>query len=144
MYYKPVHFEVPELVPPDIYKSMGEGALILMDDRILYIADFVREHFDAPVTINNWLHGGQFSQRGFRTTTGLPGEVVHSEHAYGRAIDFDVEGLTADEVRKEILENASAGEFPMISGMEVGISWVHLDVGNRYSTGGIVTFASPK
>jgi Peptidase M15 len=141
-YYLPKHFAVVELVPPDIYQVMGEGAIILMDDRILRIADAVRDHFDVPVTINNWKVGGQFSQRGFRTVQ-QAGGAGHSAHFYGRAIDFDVQGLTADEVRKEILSNSSAGDFPLISGMEMGIPWVHLDCANRYSTNGIVQFSAP-
>jgi hypothetical protein len=137
-YYTPIYFSVPELVPPDIYAAMGDGALILLDDRILRIADCVREHFGVPVTINNWKTGGQFSQRGFRTQQ--EGKATRSAHFYGRALDMDVKGISSDDVRKEILAQQSASDFPLISGMETGISWVHLDCANRYSTNGIVTF----
>ena len=143
-YYKPHNFVIQELVPPEIYQAMGNNSLLVMDDRILRIADFVRDYFDVPVTINNWHGGGQFSQRGFRTQQ-QAGGADHSPHFYGRAADFDVKGMTADEVRKAIMEDSNHGDFSLITGMELNISWIHLDVDNRYSaSGGIVTFAKPK
>ena len=140
-FYRQKNFAVTELVPPEVYSKMGDSAIILLDDRILRIADFVRDHFGKPVIINNWHGGGQYSQRGFRTVQ--QGAAEHSPHMYGRAVDFDVKDVAPDDVRAEILSNQSAGEFPLISGMEVGITWVHLDVYNRYSTNGIVTFRKP-
>lgn len=132
-YYLPKNFSVQEWVPPEIYTEMGDGSIILLDDRILRILDAVREHFDVPVTINNWKNGGPFKQRGLRTVQ-VPGGALHGAHFYGRAADFDVEGQTANQVRLEILENAALDDFALITGMEMNIDWVHLDVANRYST----------
>ena len=142
-YYNPRNFAVTELVPPEIYNVMGENSLLVLDDRILRIADAVRDYFDVPVTINNWRLGGPFSQRGFRTQQ-QAGGADHSAHYYGRAIDFDVQGMTADHVRAEIIAERNHGDFSLITGMEIGIEWVHLDCDNRYSPyGNIVTFGKP-
>lgn len=138
MYYTPKFFAINELIPPEIYTELGDSALVLLDDRILRIIDGIREHFGRPVIVNTWKNGGQFSQRGFRTIQ--EGTALHSPHFYGRAMDFDVEGYTADQVRAEIISDRNADNFQLITGMETNITWVHLDVANRYSTNGIVTF----
>jgi hypothetical protein len=137
-YYTPKYFAIWELVPPEIYDDMKDSAFILFDDRLLRAADCIRERFDKPMTVNNWKLGGPYQQRGFRTTQ--IGIAKHSPHRYGRAIDFDISGLTADMVRKEILANQQHDDMVLISGMEMGTSWIHVDVANRYSTNGIVTF----
>jgi Peptidase M15 len=141
-YYLPKYFSVRELVPLEIYTEMGDGAIILLDDRILRVLDEVREHFDVPVTVNNWHLGGPFKQRGLRTEQ-VPGGAAHGAHFYGRAADFDVMNMTAEQVRHEILANQQENDFSLITGMETGIPWVHLDVANRYSSNGIVQFTSP-
>lgn len=141
-YYTPKHFSIKEWVPPDLYTEMGDSAIVLLDDRILRTADAVRDHFGVPVTINDWMRGGSFKQRGLRTEM-VPGGAKHGPHFYGRAFDCDVQGLTADQVRKEILANANADVFGLITGMEIGITWVHLDCANRYSANGeIVLFSA--
>jgi hypothetical protein len=138
-YYLPKHFGVMELVPPEIYGEMRDSAIILLDDRILRVLDAIRDHFGVPVTVNNYHTGGSFKQRGFRTVE-VPGGAKHSPHFYGRAADFDVQGMTADMVRREILANQSLDDFSLITGMETGVSWIHVDCSNRYSENGIVTF----
>jgi hypothetical protein len=140
-YYIPDHFSIKELVPPTLYSEMGDAAIILLDDRILRILDAVREHFGVPVTVNNWHSGGSFKQRGLRTEM-VPGGAKHGPHFFGRAADFDVQGMTADMVRREIMANQSEEAFSLITGMETGVTWVHLDCANRYSTNGIVSFTA--
>lgn len=139
MYYTPKHFSMAEWVPEAIYRELGEGAIVLLDDRILRIWDGVRNHFGVPVTINNWAKRGPnpFSQRGLRTEM-VAGGAKHGPHFYGRAGDGDVMGYTADRVRAEILRECNAGAFPLITGMETGTSWVHLDCSNRYSPNGAI------
>jgi uncharacterized protein YcbK (DUF882 family) len=141
-YYLPKHFSVNELVPPEVYAEMHDAAIILLDDRILRILDAVRDHFGVPVVVNNYHTGGTLRQRGLRTVM-VSGGAKHGAHFYGRAADFDVQDMTADMVRHEILANKSLDDFDLITGMETGISWVHLDCANRYNmNGGIVQFTS--
>jgi hypothetical protein len=138
-FYTPKYFSVQEWVPPEIYADLGDSAIILLDDRILKIWDGVREHFDAPVTINSWDWGGCFSQRGFRTVQ-QPGGAKHSPHFYGRAGDGDVKGFTAEQIREEILHEQNSECFSFITGIEMNVNWIHLDCSNRCSSNGIVQF----
>ena len=79
---------------------------------------------------NNWAIGGQFSQRGYRTNDDpvckaqkfVPG----SAHFKGMALDFDVKGMTAEQVRKWLYENQE--DAPVRFRVEKGVNWVHVDV----------------
>ncbi len=140
--YKCKHFRIEELVPPGLFNQHMDNPDILwmlFDDRELRTVDAVREYFGKPVTINNWLSGGQFQQRGFRTDVGTG--ATFSQHRYGRATDKDVEGVTAEEARQEIMKHKE--RFPLINRMEEGVSWLHTDCGNTGQVG-IVLFGSGK
>lgn len=117
------HFLIQELVPKEVYAELGDRAWSLLDDRIVAAADIIRDHFGRPVTINNWADGGKFSNRGFRLAGGPGAEF--SQHRFGRGIDLDVQGLTAEEVRTAIRQNR--GRFQGITRMELGVNWVHID-----------------
>lgn len=126
--YTPKSFKIQEFVDPATYKKFGENSLLVMDYRILQIADAVREHFGIPVTINNWHIGGEFCNRGFRPRESKVG-ASYSQHRFGRAIDFNVGSVKAETVRKEIanLHKNNIAPFNFITAMETDISWVHID-----------------
>ena len=63
-----------------------------------------------------------------------------SQHRAGRALDFDIVGLTAQEVRDEIDNNLE--KFRCIGGIERGVCWVHLDL--RQTLDGKVLYFNPK
>ena len=123
--YIPKYFQWYELMPSEEYKPYW---LILMDERILRTLDEIRKHYGVPVTVNNWFTGGQFRNRGFRPMTGNVG-AKYSQHRFGRAVDFDVRGISAETVRNDI----RAGLFPLITCIEDNINWVHIDVRNTNS-----------
>jgi hypothetical protein len=131
--YIPQHFKAYELVPPDVYEKYGEMALEFLDDRILMVADAVRNYFNVPVTINTYKNGGLFTQRGLRNIVQVGGDR-YDPHFLGRAIDFDVQGKTADEVRSNILAAPTYDGFTLIRGIEMNVAWIHLDVANRPGT----------
>ena len=120
--YIPKYFQYFELMPSEEYKPYW---LILMDERILRTLDQIRMHYGKPVIVNNWHEGGQFSLRGFRPMTGKTG-AKYSQHRFGRAVDFDVRGISAETVRNDIRK----GYFPEITCIEAGVNWVHIDVRN--------------
>jgi uncharacterized protein YcbK (DUF882 family) len=120
--YKPRYFTWQELMP---YAEYEPYWLILMDERILITLDAIRTHYKRPVTVNNWHRGGQFSMRGFRPMTGNVG-AKYSQHRFGRAVDFDVAGIPAEQVRNDI----RFGLFPLITCIEKNVNWVHIDVRN--------------
>ena len=130
--YIPRHFSVSELVPPDTYKALGEAAIILMDSRILWTIDAIRDMYGCAIIVNN---GTSLTQRGFRNVNDIAGEATYSQHKYGRAIDFDCAMHSADEIRQKIItEWRTNPAFQFITAIEVGIPWVHIDCRNTQST----------
>lgn len=123
-YYEPKYFSIKEYVPPDIYSKLGDGAVILFDDRLLRSDDAIREYFGVPVTINNWHIDGQRMYSGYRPHD-CPVGARYSQHRFGRASDKILQGIDAETARKEILSNSKA--FPFIRAMEIDISWLHTD-----------------
>lgn len=126
MTYQCKHFEIHELVPPDVYQERGEKAWQLMDDRILMALDALRDKF-GPLTVNNWKWGGDRKWSGLRTEDSPYGSR-YSQHRFGRAVDFISQDHTAEEIRQYILNNRD--EFPGVMSMELGVSWVHIDCRN--------------
>jgi len=132
--YKCKYFRIEELVSQDVYNYYGEGRCWqFFNPDLLKTIDDIREHFNKPITINTWLWGGLFHQRGLRAN--LDGLVVQktnqgkyyiSEHCLGRAVDFDVEGYTAEKVRQEIFKNKD--KFPHIRRIEDNVNWIHIDL----------------
>lgn len=144
------YFKIQEFVSPKVYKKYGEGAWQFICPRLLHTLLIIREGLGKPMTINNWHVGGKFSQRGLRSNMGSifmskfkKGSMYLSAHVMGRAVDFDVKGMTAPEVRdwlegieKELpykirLENKMKGKQ---------ISWVHLDMFYRTASPKVYRF----
>lgn len=124
--YIPRHFIAQELVTPHAHSRLGDGALLLMDDRIIMALDAVRDLFERPIIVNTWHVTGGFTQRGWRDDAEVGGRF--SQHRFGRAVDFDVEGYTAEDVRQAILDTWRYSEaLQGITRMEAGTSWVHID-----------------
>ena len=88
------------------------------------------------IGVNNWHEGGPFSQRGFRDDPATGS--TFSQHRFGRALDFDVVGMAADEVRSWILNHVK--ELPFITRMERDVNWVHIDCAAEDIKGGIILF----
>jgi len=137
--YTPKYFKIQELVPPSIYNALGSKSLIVMDARMLYTADCLREHFGKPITINNWHKSGKFSQRGFRDNSSVG--ATYSQHRYGRALDMDIKGVTAEEARIEIVKNRN--KFKYITTLESDVSWLHADCRNALGKNGAIVMVKP-
>lgn len=87
--------------------------------------DAIRMHYKRPVTVNNWFKGGTFTLRGLRPMNSVVG-AKYSQHKFGRAADFNVQGISPEQVRNDI----RSGLFPLITCIENNVSWVHIDVRN--------------
>lgn len=124
--YKPRFFKVQELVPPAIYEARGEQALALLDDRVLLTLDQLRVQFGV-CTVNDWLWGGQYSQRGLRTPEAVEYSPT-SQHSFGRAMDCHFAKVEAAEVRQWLLSHGD--QCVHITFLEDDISWLHFDVRN--------------
>tara|TARA_R110002096_G_scaffold101463_3_gene224304 strand:+ start:1361 stop:1837 length:477 start_codon:yes stop_codon:yes gene_type:complete len=131
-------FDIEEFVSKKVHDKYGEQAWQFLCPRLLHTILIIRKKIDKPITINNWKWGGKFSQRGLRSNLGYiflsmfkKRKMYLSAHVMGRAVDFDVQGMTAEEVRmwlkgihkdlpyKVRLEHKMNGK---------NISWVHIDM----------------
>lgn len=123
--YKPTHFTATELFPDAVINKYGEQCWQFMDDRLLETLDFIRESIDKSIFIN--IRGGvkQFQNRGYRPNT-YKKTLYCSPHLHGRAVDFDVDGMTAQEVRNWLKENADKLPYPLW--VEDDVTWIHIDV----------------
>lgn len=124
-FYNPIYFQPCELLPPSIFKKYGTAGLIVMDPHIIWTLDQIRKTVGKPITVNNWQAGGPFSQRAFRDDPGIGAPL--SQHRFGRAVDFDITGMTAEEFRKEVKAGKFTSELTYITRIEDGINWIHVD-----------------
>jgi zinc D-Ala-D-Ala carboxypeptidase len=63
----------------------------------------------------------------------LIGGAPNSAHKYGKACDFDVEGMNCDDVRQYILDNKVLEILNLRMEQKPGSNWVHL--GNDWQPG---------
>ena len=129
------YFVIQELVDEDVYNKYGELAWKFIDEKLLECLLVVRTELNRPISINNWFYGGNYTQRGLRHNmsplVASKERIYLSAHMFGKAVDFDVGGMTAIEVREWILRNPS--KFPHKMRLERNlngkpINWVHMDV----------------
>jgi len=128
----PDSFELYELFPRYFY-SLHRGAEQklwgVFDDRLLYSMDRLRKRY-GPLVANDWYWGGRNQFRGWRPTDcGIGAEW--SQHKYGRAIDLKPVKVSVDQIRADILGNPFCEDFKFITCVEMGVSWLHMDVRNH-------------
>lgn len=124
------NFYLDEFVPKEIFNQWGDKARYFIDPKIPVLMQAVRDHFGKSMTINNWYHAGQFNNRGFRHPHSETGGAL-SQHKMGRATDSNVEGLTSDEVAKEIIKEFKKFKpygLTTIENPAFTKGWTHLDI----------------
>lgn len=124
--YIPTFFAAHELVPETVYMYRGDRSWELLDDRLLITLDALREQF-GPITVNNYMWGGDREWAGLRTANS-PYGTEYSQHRFGRAADCIFTKNSVDTVRDYILGHPDA--FPYINSVELETSWLHFDVRN--------------
>lgn len=135
MLYRPQFFKLHELVCQHVFDKFGEGAWLFLNEEAVVTLDWMRRALGRKITVNNWKDGGLFDERGLRCIQ-CPmvkeksdrGVVYVSAHILGRAFDFDVEDMTAGEVRVWLAANKN--RLPYNIRIENHISWVHFDTLN--------------
>lgn len=121
------NFDLKEFVPKAIHKELGDKAVILLDPRIPVLAQKIRTLFKRPLYINDWHIDGRFEWRGYRPVF-YEKCAKYSQHFFGRAIDFNIEGITPEEVQDYLIKNAAKLG---ITGIEKNtIGYTHIDVRN--------------
>jgi len=123
------YFKIHELVPRKMYEKYGEAAWRYVDPRLIETIDLLKEHFNlGTMTINNYYWGGNREWSGIRTPEST-NYSYGSQHSFANAFDMVFSDYTAEEVRNYIINNPNI--FIYIKGLELGVSWVHLDVRNE-------------
>lgn len=131
------YFKLEEVFREDVLIQYGRNTNLLLsrfDPRLLETMVFIRKEL-GPITINNYLWGGDLDERGFRDNDGPmvrgKGRPYLSAHVIGAAFDFDVEGMTANEVRAWLKDNSDKLPYKIRLERKYNgsyILWVHLDV----------------
>jgi len=123
------HFSIEELVDRFTFEKWGDNAWQFFNPQALKMLDGLREYFDKSVIVNNWKWGGNLQLRGLRPCYITEG-AQYSLHRVGGAFDFNVKGIDAEEVRKEILDNKDHELLKYINCIEADVTWNHCDVRN--------------
>jgi len=127
---KSKYFKIHELVPQPMYEEYGDAAWRYVDVRLIETIDKLKEHFNlGTMSINDYYWGGKRKESGIRTQDSKY-YSFGSQHSYANAFDIVFSHYTAEEVRNYIISN-NTHEFEHIKGLELGVSWVHLDVRNE-------------
>lgn len=128
------YFAVSELVCPHCYNKYGESSWQFLETNALYGLLLMRETiFGVPMYVNNYKKGK--TQRGLRCNkcdlVKSKATLYLSQHVFGRAWDFTVQGYTAEQARRKIIENAHL--FPFNFRLEADVNWVHWDSLDMYN-----------
>ena len=125
------YFQIRELVCEHTHSKWGERAWQFLDTNYLACLLIIRRDIlQLRMTCN---HDGA-NQRGLRCNrcelVRDKGSVYLSSHVLGKAGDFTVQGITAQEARSRIRNMAHLLPCPIR--MEGGVSWLHFDVLPQY------------
>lgn len=121
------YFQISELVCEHTHSKWGERAWQFLDTNYLACLLIIRRDIlQLPMTCNH----DEANQRGLRCNrcelVRDKGSVYLSSHVLGKAGDFTVQGITAQEARSRIRNMAHLLPCPIR--MEAGVSWLHFDV----------------
>jgi hypothetical protein len=126
-------FKLTELLSKPIINAYGKNALQLIDVKVLQSIFYQRVFFNRQIRVNDYKLG--LSNRIVRFPD-APDYRPGSEHSVkidtagnivkkSLAVDYDVKGLTAEEVRQTIVKNQNKSPFDTIQRLEKGVGWVH-------------------
>lgn len=127
--YRPEYFAIQELVDRATFERFGAGSLMFLNPTALQALDGLRDYFGKPIRVNDWHKGGRFQYRGLRPR-GCNVGGDYSQHRLGNAFDCDVIGLSAEEVRQEILSHLTDPRLELITCIERDVNWLHFDCRN--------------
>lgn len=139
------HFDIREIVSRGVYRKYLQrygytdyDILARFDKRLLETLVWIRTNTERAMTMNTWMWGGRFDERGLRDTStemtsarAAEGDAWLSSHVLAGAADYTIEGQSAPEHRDWL--EGKANELPHPIRLEdkyhgEQISWVHIDV----------------
>ncbi len=92
-----------------------DGAPAVMRHKLMVVADRVREHFGAPAIVSSGLR--------CETHNANVGGVSNSRHKYGKAMDFRVQGITADTLLAYV-----QAQSEIRYAYKIDSNYVHMDI----------------
>lgn len=121
------YFDIQELVCDHTYAKWKEQSWQFLDTDYLHALLVIRRDI---IKLPMWCNGSMKKQRGLRCNRcdmvrTKPG-VYLSAHILGKAGDFTITGMTAEQARQKIKANAHL--LPCQIRIEKGVSWLHFDV----------------
>lgn len=124
-------FTVKELVCDHTFGKWGEQSWQFLDTDYLHALLIIRRDIlKAPMICNT----STAHQRGLRcnlcSLVRDKDAIYLSAHVLGKAGDFTVSGMTAQEARELIKKNVD--KLPCRIRMEAGVTWLHFDVLPQY------------
>jgi hypothetical protein len=140
------NFLEQEFIPKSVYSLWGAKAMRFIDYRIPPIMQYLRNVYGVQIIINDWHVGGDFDRRCLRpygsvanipafdlcniNTPPDPDFIEHSCHSFGRAVDFNVNGVSVSQVQQDILNKYCMDLLKLgVSGIEAFTdTWIHLSV----------------
>jgi len=122
------YFLVQELVSKRVYDLHGDMSIALIPLVELVTLIQLKDHFQRTIYLNTWYwdkngYDGK-AYRDLKEETGSKG----SQHRIAKGFDPKIVGLTAQEVRDDIVQHQH--KFPNIRRLEGGVGWVHYDSKN--------------
>lgn len=126
--YKPVYFQVWELVPKDTYLKYGGNSFMFFNPNALRMIDDLREFLDVPLIINNWKEGGTYEFSGLRPKSCSVG-AEYSQHRLGQAFDVKPLRMPIGDAFKRIIDNITDERLKYIStieDIEFTPTWLHV------------------
>lgn len=125
------YFKISELVCPHCVQSFGNNAWQFLSTELLSTIYILRTKIiNKPMIVNT--ASGSLTQRGLRCNIcqlckdkTSKNKIYMSAHAKGCAIDFHVNGMSAEEVRELIRSNIDEFEYPIR--LELDVQWNHID-----------------
>jgi hypothetical protein len=149
--YNPKYFAAYELLPEQNYAELAQHIPHIFDDRILRLADFIREEIARPAYINTWAISkakevfGYLQYAGYRPFD-CPDGADMSQHKFGRALDIKFMYLSDLPYRRRVEEynairdwlTTNQENFPVLRDclrcLEYDIDWLHIDCRNYKAT----------
>lgn len=132
------NFYLDEYVTEGFYKKWGAKCVWWIRPEVIAIDQFIRDRFNLPIAVNNWVKGGSRQQSGLRYPEASIG-AGDSLHKFGCASDKSFVGVETwfyDEVRKDIKDNYHELYKPLgLTTIEENTAtWLHTDVRNTKTT----------
>lgn len=125
------HFKPYEFVPKDMYNKYGNKVMRWVNPKIVNILDYLREKYGKRIIVNNWKWNGKLQYRCLRPFDCTVGSKM-SDHKFGNAVDFNIDGLSADDVwdkiMNECVDDLKVLGLTCVEDKAMTPTWTHISV----------------